>query len=181
MVLGNLHDTQSVKPLLNTLRDKSGFVRREAAIALGNIRDIRVFNPLLGALGKDYEYMVRKEVLAALKKACSLVHVIVFGNRLESKVSRHHTICNPDISQLTAPMSRLKCIIIDTETYDFYQVERFVTYAINYIGQKYLKKKVEVHIYGNSQSLQPNLWNTLTNLCKCVYVHEEDDIPILMN
>jgi hypothetical protein len=45
-----------------------------------------------------------------------------------------------------------------------YQVERFLTYAINTLGQKYLKKQVAIELYGHPYSLQPNLRNNLEHL-----------------
>jgi hypothetical protein len=59
------------------------------------------------------------------------------------------------------------------ESYDFYLVERFLTYGIDYIGQDHLKKEVDVHIYGDPEKLQQNLRNNFTNLCKSITVHEE--------
>ena len=79
---------------------------------------------------------------------------------------------NPDVLTLTIAMPVLKRINIHTKTYDFYQVERFITYAVNYVGQKHLKEHVEVHVYGDPDKLHPNLRNSLENLCKCVEVHE---------
>lgn len=164
-------DRQSIDPLLNALRDEFGLVRREAARALGNISDIRVIIPLLDALGDD-ERSVQQGALVGLKKACSLVHVIVFGNSSGSRFDPHHTICNPDVSHLTVPMRRLNSVIIETESYHFHQVEQFITYAVNFIGQRRLRKHVEVHLYGDLEKLHPNLHNSLTNLCKRVHVYK---------
>jgi hypothetical protein len=75
---------------------------------------------------------------------------------------------NPDVSNLTMSMSHLKKVKIYTETYSFHQVERFLTYAVNYIGQKHLKENVEVDIYGDPDKLHPNLRNNFEHLCKRV-------------
>ena len=80
---------------------------------------------------------------------------------------------NPDSSELTLPLAQLKQIVVDSETYNFHLVERFLTYAIDHIGQDYLKKNVDAHIYGDPEKLQQNLRNNFTNLCKSITVHEE--------
>lgn len=56
----------------------------------------------------------------------------------------------------------------DRSAYDFHLVERFLTYALNTIGQNYLRTCVNVYLSGDPEQLHPNLRNTLTNLCKRV-------------
>ena len=81
-------------------------------------------------------------------------------------------------SALHRPFLRLKQIIIHTETCNVYQVEQFLTYAINSLGQAYLKGIVEVHIYGPPEHLHMNLRNTLTNLCCGVSMQEGNGMCI---
>ena len=104
--------------------------------------------------------------------------VLLFGKDtikvLNQVLNQAATLPNLDLSEFTISMSRLERIEIYTETYDFHLVERFITYAVNYIGQGYLKNNVEVHIYGDQNKLHPNLRNSLENLCKCVEVHGRD-------
>ena len=69
-------------------------------------------------------------------------------------------------------MHNLKKILVQTETYDFLLIEKFLTYAVNHIGRKHLKKKTEVHIYGNPDKLHPNLYNLFSSLSKKVEFHE---------
>ena len=78
-------------------------------------------------------------------------------------------IANPDVSDLAYAFSNLRVIIIHSETYDFYLLERFVTYAINSIGQGYLKNNVDVYIYGYSQAINLNIYNNLHNIFRGVY------------
>lgn len=56
---------------------------------------------------------------------------------------------------------------------DFHQVERFITYAANFIGQDYLKQRVEVHLYGKPEQLHSNLRNSFQNLCHSIHLHDE--------
>lgn len=102
---------------------------------------------------------------------CYLVQRIIFGDLRLAQNDSERTIQNPDVTRFAIPFVALQEVIIDAATYDFHQVERFLTYAVNYIGQEYLKEQVEVHIYGDPEQLQPNLRNSLANLCKSVTVH----------
>jgi hypothetical protein len=90
----------------------------------------------------------------------------------------HTTIQNPEVSHREIPCNNLRHIIVYTATYEFHQVERFLTYVVNAIGQQRLKKQVDVHIYGEPEHLQRNLLNNFANLCKQVYVHGTDDMLI---
>ena len=45
-------------------------------------------------------------------------------------------------------------------------------YVVNYIGEKHIKKHVEAHIYGNSNTLNLILYNSLKNLCKEVIIEK---------
>jgi hypothetical protein len=115
-----------------------------------------------------------KTVSDILTFRCYAVERIVFG--------RHHipddnpvtTFHNPDVSELIVPFVHLHQIVIHTNTYDFHQVERFLTYAVNHIGQRYLKHHVTVDIYGNPEKLSPHMKNSLTNLCKHVTIHAHE-------
>ena len=99
---------------------------------------------------------------------CHTVERIVFGDLPVEEIPSS-TLRNPDVSTLTFPFVRLKHVIIDAETHDFGQVERFLTYAVNNIGQPYLREHVAVHVYGDSEKLHPNFLNNFRNLCKGVH------------
>jgi hypothetical protein len=103
------------------------------------------------------------------------VEVIIFGSEASQEYNPRTTIHDPDFSECSLPVLRLKQVVIHTAAYDFFQVERFLTYAVNYIGQKYLKKCVDVHLYGDPEKLHPNLRNNLTNLCRRIHRHEGHD------
>ena len=104
------------------------------------------------------------------------VDLIIFGEKTSQEDNPYTTLHNPDFSECTLLVLHLKQVVIYTATYDFFQVERFLTYAVNYIGQKYLKKYVDVHLYGDPEKLHPNLRNSLTNLCRRIHRHEGHDI-----
>ncbi|MBN2266708.1 MAG: hypothetical protein JW725_00005, partial [Candidatus Babeliaceae bacterium] len=58
------------------------------------------------------------------------------------------------------------------------QVERFMTYAVQYLGQSYLQCHVVAKIYGEEEHLHLNLRNSLTNLCNDIMLYSEIGIPI---
>lgn len=58
--------------------------------------------------------------------------------------------------------------MIQPDTSDMYQVERFLTYAVNSLGLPYLKQRVTVHLYGHPYALHPNLRNNFDHLFKQV-------------
>jgi hypothetical protein len=123
---------------------------------------------LLNVLGRDAP-VFREEATTTLASLYALVDGVIFGVHQPANLSQRFTLRNPDVSDLIFPMSQLKRILIATDTYDFFLVERFMTYAVNSIGRKHLKKQVEVHLYGNPDRLHRNLRNMFTNLCKSVH------------
>lgn len=150
-VLQTIRAGQSVDALLTALRDDVASVRKEAAIALGHLHDIRVVEPLLAALG-DENVSVQKGAIAGLNKASSLVRVVVFGKYSETNTDWQQTVVNPDVSQLPIALRRLHTIIVETSSYNVLQLEQFLTYAVNCIGQRHLKKHVDVHVYGEPET-----------------------------
>lgn len=170
LALGKMQNPRMIKHLTQALKDVNGSVRKRAVLGLGKMKTIRVMESLFNALDDEYEY-VRMEAAAVLENLCPLVHTILFGHKVSEEFDQCHTLWNPDVSNLIVPMLELRTVVIHTETYDFHQVECFLTYAVNYIGQKHLKKNVDVHIYGDQEKLHPNLRNNFTNLCKDVQVY----------
>jgi len=118
---------------------------------------------------------LHKQVTEIMDTHCHSIERIIFGTYHCPLPNPSTSVHNPDVSTLHVPFGHLQQIVIDTETYDFHLVERFLTYAINYIGQDYFKEHVEVHLYGETEKLHINLRNNLTTLCKHVYVHERDE------
>lgn len=98
---------------------------------------------------------------------------IVFGTGTRHEYEYAAKTCwqNPDTSHLMLPLDNLKEIIVYTDSYDFHLLERFLTYAVNYVGQKDLKKEVEVRIHGDPDQLPDNIRNNFTNLCNEVIYH----------
>lgn len=114
-----------------------------------------------------------------LKFHCHIVERIVFGSSFTMHHAPYTTLHNPDVLELTFPFVHLKQVCIHTDTYEFHQVERFLTYAVNYIGQEYLKTQVTVHLYGDTAQLHPNLRNSVTNLCRSVQIHTRQEEPYI--
>jgi hypothetical protein len=109
---------------------------------------------------------------ASCKQIDVYVETILFGTDIVQDYDSFITLRNPDMSEFLLPLSHVKQVIIYTESHDFHLVERFLTYAVNYIGQKHLKKSVDVHLYGDPEKLHSNLRNNLENLCKSVHVYK---------
>ncbi|MFX0163468.1 MAG: HEAT repeat domain-containing protein, partial [Candidatus Hodarchaeota archaeon] len=57
----------AVEPLIQALKEKDRYVRKEAAFALGEIADARAVEPLIQSL-KDEDLGVQKEATDALEK-----------------------------------------------------------------------------------------------------------------
>lgn len=115
--------------------------------------------------------------LSRLVKTCKTVDVnittLLFGTPSSSSSTQESIWQNPDLTDVPLPLMHVTQVIIDAATCDPRLVERFLTYAVNFYDQKYFRKHVEVHLYGDSEKLHPNLRNSLTNLCTHVSVHEE--------
>lgn len=65
--LGNIRDSQTLKPLIEALRDKDASVRCSAAEALGALRDSSAVAPLERLLA-DESWSVRKDAVEALER-----------------------------------------------------------------------------------------------------------------
>lgn len=115
-----------------------------------------------------------KQLSDILTFHCQSTEIILFGNFTFSQKPSSPLLQNPDVSELTFPFVRLKQILVHVETYDFHLIEKFLTYAVNCIGQGYLKREVEVHIYGDVKNLHPNIWHNFKNFCKTVHVYDSD-------
>jgi HEAT repeat protein len=135
----------------------------EALIPFGG----QAVTPLI-KIANDKDRNIREHVADTLTKILACIKITVFGDLHVKDARQDITLCNPNVAELTVRMQELEHIVLHTPTYDFHQVERFMTYAVNYIGQEYLKKHVVVHIYGDPDKLHPNLRNSFENLCKQV-------------
>lgn len=195
--LGKKHDAQGTAILIRTLTaDEDGGVRLLAAEILAKMgwvpkttaeqfaydiarRDWEALvpfgapvMPFLLNIANDPDREIRQQVAETLKTTLASVKVVMFGNLRINESRKQITVANPEVDRLTIPMEALDHLVVHTPTYDFHQLERFLTYAINYIGQTHLKTYVTAHIYGDPDKLHPNLRNTLTNLCAGIEFHE---------
>lgn len=103
---------------------------------------------------------------------CHVVEWVIFAAGVVPPVDMPVKIwLNPETERLTTPCPHLQKIIILAAAHDFHRLERFVTYAINALGQNYLKHVVTVQVYGEADELLPNLRNMLSNLCREVVYH----------
>lgn len=123
--------------------------------------------------GKDFEGLTTLEGLEqSLLRIYSGITTIIFGfGEMSSPLRREASLHDFDFSSSTMVLNNLNKVIINTETYNFHQVESFITYAVNYIGKEHLKKNVEVHIYGDPEKLHHNLKNLFDDLFKTLEFH----------
>ncbi len=124
--------------------------------------------PPLLSFANDTNVRVRRYIHDMLAQACTQVKTIVFGKHSEEASDPKTMVANIEVSTLTPAFTKLQQIRIDADTYDVLVVERFLTYAVNVLGEKFLKKNVTVHIIGNAERIHPNVVNAFSNLCKAV-------------
>jgi hypothetical protein len=103
---------------------------------------------------------------------CTRIRTVWFSTVPPNSLDLTQTLLNPDVSALSVPPLDMQHIRIDATSYPFHRLEQFLTYAVNHIGQDYLKKSVMVTVYGNIKRLHPNLQNSLTNICQQMIIHE---------
>ncbi len=101
---------------------------------------------------------------------CHTITDVLFGS-IPDSIHAETLAVTPDVSELQFPYVQLQHIHIDVETCNIYQVEQFLTYAINVIGRKKLKEQVTAHLYDPIEQLRPNIYNNLTLLCREVVMH----------
>lgn len=190
--LASIGAQRSVEILVRELEHAEQQNRDDAARALGTLTRAaaKYLVQFLGTPRKDVRaQLVRildqldwkpendtERTIYTVARTHGKIKTVLFGNL--PFVANHYSeiLLNPEVAELTLPVSMLTTILVHTATYRFYQVEQFFTYAVNYIGQGYLKKAVEVHIYGSQEQLHPNLLNTFRNVCKTIHLHDDDEL-----
>ena len=103
------------------------------------------------------------------------ITTLIFGELSASSEDSQRVLRNPDLTHLTLPMPHVRQVLLDTETHDFHQVERFLTYALNYLDRDMVKEKLQVYIHGDPERLHVNLLNTLRNTCDNITFVEENE------
>ena len=164
-------------PLFKILADKNPRIKEQANETLKKIL-IQIATVIFGASFANNQQVTlrnqditkkRDDKKGIVRKIISLANT--FSKNNEESNLPQTILHNPDTSLLTTPMNNLNRVLIDTVSYDFHLVERFITYAVNYIGKAHLKKNVEVHIHGNPEKLHQNLRNLFGDLFKTVEFH----------
>jgi hypothetical protein len=114
------------------------------------------------------------KVFNSCKNVEVAIETVIFGTTdTARKYFSATTWHNPDVAGLAFSLSSLKHIIIYPAAAQAHLLERFLTYAMEYLGQHMLKQQVEVRIYGDPDVLHSNLRNNLMNLCKEVKVEAD--------
>lgn len=100
----------------------------------------------------------------------ALVTKVILGDRKDGaqEETSYTTLYNPKVSDLTQRMRALRQIVVYPHQCDPHYIEQFITYVVNYVGQKILKKHVTVYVHGHEDSVHINIHNSLVNLCKQV-------------
>jgi hypothetical protein len=165
-LLGRLGDPAGIEPLVQLFRSTDWIAHDTAIEALARIGApaIEAFQRILEAPQTTPE--MRQEIQRAMEGIP--LNTVVLGDAHWETDDSHSTLRNPDVSTLTLPMPQLQQLRIDCATCDVYRVEQFLTYAVNYIGQKRLKNGVKVYLLGDTGCLSPILLNSLHNLFNSV-------------
>lgn len=165
--LVKFNDANLLGILAKALKDSSAPVRQEAAKVLKKAETVHAIPLLLDVLAtRDRD--IQSEAIRSLEPLCLLVNTVVFGHDIPSDFDENHSLLNPEVEKLTVSMKKLRSLVVAADSCDVQQVERFLTYAANNIGQKTLKKQVNVYIYGSPAGFHRNLQNSLANLCRNV-------------
>ncbi len=167
--LGAFGDIRAVEPMISFVCHSDDALRQEAAAALRKIRDVRALPQLLPLVHAE-QAVIREQAESFLAPLFAIVEAVVFGSISIDLPDPRITVWNLETSDLTMVMPALSTVIIQPDTYDFYQVERFLTYAVNSLGQDHLKHRVAVHLYGHPYSLPPNLRNSLEHLFERIVI-----------
>lgn len=168
-ILGRLSDPRSIEPLIQVFQNADWISHDVAIEALASIGAPAIDGLQRIAADPQTTPDVRQEILRAIENI--MVETVVFGTLPRMTAQFRSTLFNPDVSLFTLPMSHLKALLLDAETCNMYQVEQFLTYAVNYVGQKRLKNHVTVHIYGDSSLFSVNLLNNFAHLFYAVQMH----------
>lgn len=169
--LGKFGDVRLVEPVMAFLRNSDPTLRKDAVLALQGVRDARAI-PLYMPLLTEENAFIREHAGLLSQALFALIETVVFGSLALESLDPRTTLWNLETADLTMMMPALSTVIIQVDTYDFYQVERFLTYALNYVGQEYVKHHVNVHLYGHPYSLHPNLRNNLEHLFERVEIQK---------
>jgi HEAT repeat protein len=187
-----LQDTRATHTLVNVLEDYEADIREMAANALQELGwrpqtpqqhmayaiahknwealtsfGAQAILPLLNFVNAK-DIRIRRYIHQKLSQACLQVKSVAFEEGWQQPFEEQSTLHNIDVAALSMPFSKLQRLYIHAETYDFHLTERFMTYAVNVLGEKLLKKQVHVYVLGNPEHLNPNLLNMFKNLCKSV-------------
>ncbi len=175
MVAAKLQEPSAIPPLLGPLREAAWGERDRIVAALTSVGDTRTLFPLLSLLETTPPY-AQKPLKKAIQTACHAIHSVTFGTVPPARFNPDQTLTDYEFSTSVLPLRKLKRIGISTTDYQFAQVERFLTYVVNTLGQRTLKHHVIVEVYGEPTHLHQNLLNTLTNLCQRVIVYRHEDV-----
>jgi len=152
--------------LIELLEDESTEVRKEAALALGYKRSTRVRKALTRTLG-DVDPEVKETAADSLKEWHSFyenVRYIHFGVISLEEEKYDTTLKDPDLSELTLPMTNLCSAYINTNSFDIILLNKFIDYALKYLGETFIMQHVQVYYYGSPKNLEPKLRNLLKDL-----------------
>jgi HEAT repeat protein len=163
--------SSSLPIICDALWDGEAAVRETALDVLNQIGDSSTIAHIM-ALRNDWNATIQQKVMATLIHVCGAIEVVWFGVA-EQALSVNLRTCwvNPDVSTLDVSLPALKRLEIDTTTYSLPAVERFLTYALEHLGPKFLKQQISVHVHGNPEDLHANLRNNFTHYCKQVVTH----------
>lgn len=193
--MSRLRDARMIPALVTALDDREDDIRELAAQALAALnwqpdqpRDHIAYAiassdwealppfgaqavPLLLRFVDDGNVRVRRYIHEALEQACAQVKTLIFGDPAGRDFDPTATLVNLDVAALPYPLTKLQALLVYPDSYELLLIERFFTYAVNILGEKFLQKNVTVTVRGPAAHLDAHLLNSFKNLCK--RVHEE--------
>lgn len=167
--LGEREEDRATDLLIRAFEDKHSYSRNKVVAALGYKRGAAVKSILDRALN-DEDAKVRETAADSLKKWKSFYHnvrYVHFGEIWSEKDRYGTTLKNPDMAGLNVPLDNLSEVIINTRSFDTGLLEKFLDYAVRYIGEQYLKEHVYVcYFFSTPRNLDPQLRNRLRTIFK---------------
>ncbi|MBN1413177.1 MAG: hypothetical protein JW969_20220 [Spirochaetales bacterium] len=103
-------------------------------------------------------------VMRFFRKILTKIDTVILGDNI-FRVEKGY-LRNPDLTRFPSPLMCLEHLMIDVDSCLPMDIERFVTYAINIIGEKKLRRNLNVTVHENIKKLNANQLNLLKNISK---------------
>ncbi len=163
-MLGETGDTRVIPTLVKAFDDEEPEVRQTAEHALQSmgVMAIETLRNMLAEPDCHHTALITR----LIEQMYRHVEQVIFGKPSSDQFNPRTTLINPNVFELSSPLSHLKQIAISAKTYHSQQVEQFFSYAVEYIGREHLITQVDVQVYGDPNDVEQALLNTINQLCR---------------